>query len=283
MDLTYQSGQGIREFLINNDLAFEERLLNEAINVRDKIDEIQLIGNINLLENAHKLVLYVVDEKKEEVVEFAKQEGVAWAKYSLTLAFKIEWIQAIRRTLWNFLYEHDKFTDRVSVGEEFYLMESKINNSIDQFLNGFFISYSTYKDELLEKQRRLVENLSVPIIPITPMISILPLIGSIDINRAVILEEKVLIEIGKLRVQTLIMDLSGVAEIERDAIHRFLKLLDGIAMMGCRAVLTGLRPDIVRNMMSLDIEFGQKVETQGTLQQALDDFLNTDVNLIKNE
>lgn len=39
-------------------------------------------------------------------------------------------------------------------------------------------------------QKELVENLSVPIIPITPTICILPLIGAVDLYRTNILEKK---------------------------------------------------------------------------------------------
>ncbi len=281
MELIYEEGQPIRQFLIDNRQTFENQLLAEANNVRDKIEEIQMIGNINLLENAHKLVLFVVDEKKDEVVDFAEREGIAWAKHSLTLALKIEWIQAIRRTLWNFLYEYDRFTEKTSNLEEFYYMESKINDLIDKFLNGFFLNYSSYKDKLIEEQRKLVDNLSAPIIPITSKISILPIIGTMDSYRVTIIEEKVLLEIGQRHVQKLIMDLSGIAEMEKEVMQLFLKLLDGISMMGCEAVITGLRPDLVRNMVDLEVEFGQKFETQGSLQQALDGYLqlnNTTLN-----
>ncbi len=137
MEFTNGHNQSIREFLTCNKQVFEDKLLCEAKNVRGKIEEIQLIGNINLLRNAHKLVLFVVDEKEQEVEEFAEQEGIAWAKYSLTLALKIEWIQAIRRTLWDFLYEHDKINEKINSRDEFYQMENKVNDLIDKFLNGF--------------------------------------------------------------------------------------------------------------------------------------------------
>ncbi|MBP1949161.1 STAS domain-containing protein [Virgibacillus litoralis] len=280
MELTYEEGQPIRQFLIDNSQTFEDQLLAEANTVRDKIEEIQMIGNINLLENAHKLVLFVVDEKKDEVVNFARQEGIVWAKHSLTLALKIEWIQAIRRTLWDFLYEYDKLNEKVSSREQFYNMESKINDLIDKFLNGFFINYSSFKDKLIEDQRKLVENLSAPIIPITSKISILPIIGTMDRYRVTIIEEKVLLEIGQRHIQKLIMDLSGIAEMETEVMQLFLKLLDGISMMGCEAVITGLRPDIVRNMVDLEVEFGQKFETKGSLQQALDGYLHSDDTIL---
>lgn len=147
---------------------------------------------------------------------------------------------------------------------------------IDSFINNFFISYSSYKDELIEKQRTLVNKLSVPIIPITPDVSILPLIGTIDSNRANVIEEKVLFEVGRLRIKTLIMDLSGIAKMDNDAIELFLKLLNGITMMGSKLIITGLRPEIVSNMMKLNVDFGTKVTTKATLQKALQDYLKID-------
>ncbi|WP_037328928.1 MULTISPECIES: STAS domain-containing protein [Sediminibacillus] len=273
MDWYYEEGMNIKDFLIQNREPFEQKLLNEAVNVRDKIEEIRVIGNINLLKNALKIVLYVVEDQKDEVVAFAKQEGIAWANYSLTLAFKLEWVQAIRRTLWVALHDYELLSGMDVDRERFYDTESKINALIDEFLNGFFISYSKYKDELIESQREMVENLSVPIIPVTPNVCILPLIGEIDASRVTTIEEKVLMEIGRLRIRTLIMDLSGILGMESNIATNFLKLLDGIGMMGCTPVITGLRPETVRNMMAQDLVFENKAEIKGTLQQALDEYL----------
>lgn len=271
--------EDIHDFLVLNRSPFEERLLSVAVNVRDKINEIHVIGNINLLDNAHQLVLLIVDGKINEVEEFAKKEGIVWAKHAMTLSFKLEWIRAIRKTFWEFLYHFDTLIgQKVKDSENFYTETSIYNELVDSFTNSFFISYSKYKDELIEKQQKLVNNLSVPIIPITPDVSILPLIGTIDTNRANVIEEKVLFEVGRMRIQTLIMDLSGIAEMDNEAIRLFLKLLDGVGMMGSKLVITGLRPEIVRNMIKLDVEFGGKATTKASLQKALQDYLKIDHN-----
>ncbi|PLT33139.1 STAS domain-containing protein [Bacillus sp. V5-8f] len=261
-------------FLQENKQNFENDLLNEASNVREKIDDILTLGNIDLVNNAHKLVRYVVDAQDKELESFAKQEGIAWATFELTLAFKLEWVQAIRRTLWEFLQKYNDFTNNIPY-EEFFLMEKQINSLIDQFLNVFFINYTNYKDSLIKAQRELVENLSVPIIPITPSICILPLIGSVDTFRTNVIEEKVLVEIGKLHIQTLIMDLSGIAEMDIEVIDHLLKIIDGSAMMGCQTVITGLRAEVVRKMIRLGFRFDNNTQTLGTLQQALKQYLTT--------
>jgi rsbT co-antagonist protein RsbR len=263
----------IIEFITKNRQRFEERLLSEAVNVAEKINDILKTGNINLLKNAERLVIYIVEKNDKELTEFAKREGILWAQHSLTLAFKLEWIQAIRRTLWDFLYQFEQKKNQPTSREDFFELEKRINDSLDQFLNNFFISYSDYKDDLINTQRKNVEHLSVPIIPITKTMAILPLIGSIDSYRMHTIEEKVLTNISTFKIQTLIMDLSGITDMDVDVIDHFQKVLDGIDMMGCKAVITGLRAELVRKMIRLGISFNQKAETKGTLQQTVKDFI----------
>lgn len=264
----------IMEFLLQNKSEFEEYLLSAAVNVRDKIEEILLIGNVDLLNNAHKLVRYIVEQNETDLIAFAEQEGVTWATHSLTLSFKLEWIQALRRTLWTFLYKFEQEKKAfIEDSKVFFDLEKIVNEKVDDFLKSFFVSYSDYKDKLILAQQNLVENLSVPIIPVTSTTCVLPLIGTIDYSRIQIIEEKVLMEIGKLRIQTLILDLSGIIEIEVEMINDLMKILDGTAMMGCKAVVTGLRPEVVTKMIRSGIQLDNKAETKGTLQQALKDYL----------
>src|SRR5690606_34530870 len=259
---TLQNSVELKEFFQGYKSEFENKLLSEAVNVKDKINEILTIGNIDLITNAHKLVGYIVDGQEEDLRLFAKQEGIAWATHSIDLAFKLEWIQAIRRTLWTFIEKFDEETDK-ELASDFFQLEKAVNTGLDSFLNTFFINYSTYKDSLILAHRQLVENLSVPIIPINSSVCILPLIGTIDFFRTNILEEKVLTEIGRSRIQTLIIDMSGIADMEVEVIHHLMKIIDGTAMMGCRSVITGLRAEVVRKMINLDLKFDQKTKTLG--------------------
>lgn len=263
----------LKSYFKENKENFEYQLLSQAVNVKEKINDILTVGDIDLINNAHKLVRYVLEGREQELREFARQEGIAWATHSLTLSFKLEWVQAIRRTIWNFIKDYNESTSHKSI-EQFFDLEKEINNHFDQFLNTFFIDYSLYKDALLKSQRTLVQNLSVPIIPITSTICILPLIGSVDSFRNNIIEEKVLNEIGRLNIQILIMDLSGISDMEPEVIEHMMKTINGSTMMGCRTVITGLRTDVVRKMINLGITFDKDTKTFGTLQQALKIYLD---------
>lgn len=263
----------IKIYFHDNEKIFEENLLSQAVNVSSKITEILEKGNIDLLKNARKLIFFIIDQNYKDLVAFAEEEGIAWARHSLTLPLKLEWIQAIRRTLWKIIGQIDEEKNLTNEKKDFYELEEFINEQIDQFLNSFFLSYSKSKDQMLHKQREMVEHLSVPIIPVSETVSVLPLIGAIDSFRIRIIEEKVLNEIANTRFQNLVMDLSGVAMMDKDVIHYFKKILTGVSMMGCKTILTGLRPDLVRKMVHDGILFDKDTETRGTLKETLKDFL----------
>src|SRR5699024_2886447 len=139
LDLVLEENQTLASFFHTNHKAFGDHLLTLAVNVKDKIDEIHDVGNIDLLSNANNLVMYVVEERHHELMSFAKEEGEAWANQSLTVAFKLEWLQAIRRAMWDFLYNYDRLRDDDEHWDAFYTLEKKINESVDQFFIHFFI------------------------------------------------------------------------------------------------------------------------------------------------
>ena len=62
MQAAFETSTFIKEYFQDNRDYFQEQLLSEAVNVRDKIEEILLIGNIDLLNNAQKLVVFVMDQ-----------------------------------------------------------------------------------------------------------------------------------------------------------------------------------------------------------------------------
>lgn len=264
--------KSISEYITKNKEEFQNKLLSEAVNVASNIEGILREGNIDLLKNAQRLVVYVVENKKDELIAFAKEEGIAWARHSLTLAFKVEWVHAIRRALWHFIRLYDEIHENINFAADFYDLELKVNDGIDEFLNSFFLSYSQYKDELILSQRKLVEHLSVPIIPVSQTVAVLPLIGTFDSYRMNIIEEKALTEISKLRIQTLIIDLSGISDMDEITISHFQKVLIGLTLMGAKPIITGLRPELVRKMVHLGIDLTSFAETKATLQQTLNSY-----------
>lgn len=58
-----------------------------------------------------------------------------------------------------------------------------------------------------------------------------------------------------------------------DSIQLFIKLIDGITMLGCKGKITGMRPEVVPHFIKRDMQHSKNIVTKTTLQQALEEFL----------
>ena len=92
MDLYNSKGNGITDFLRENREAFESKLLEEP-NVREKIEEIRVIGDINLLENAHKLILMVVEELGSKKFLSTKKPANPRQNQGFPASFELFWLR----------------------------------------------------------------------------------------------------------------------------------------------------------------------------------------------
>ncbi|CAH0222379.1 hypothetical protein SRABI80_02320 [Peribacillus frigoritolerans] len=61
--------------------------------------------------------------------------------------------------------------------------------------------------------------------------------------------------------------------METEVIDHLMKIIDGTSLMGCTTVITGLRAEVVRNMINVGMRLNEKALTLGTLQQALNKYL----------
>src|SRR5690625_811430 len=205
----------------------------------------------------------IIERREHELVSFAKQEGDIWARHSFTLAFKLEWFKAIRRTLWSFLYRFSLLRDHeTSVDQDdFFKLEQRVNGAFDQVFTYFFLQYSKSKDEELDKKQQDLHYSSASLMPMGDGICILPLSGKISPLRLEAITKRSLLAIEHLHIQSFIVDLSNITELKKHVVHSFVQLLEGIHMMGCRIIVTGARAEVVTNLMGskkllhLNIEF----------------------------
>lgn len=272
MNLHYEQGMDVQTFILQNQQEFERQLLIEAVSIKEVIQDIKSTGNIDLLSNVHKLVSLTLEHKDMDIIGFAQQEGQLWAKHSsINLSVKLEWFQAVRRVLWGFLYNFERLGEQRMDQEQFFALERQINLSLDAFLRFFFMSYTAYKDDQIKSHKEMIDDLSVPLIPLSPTVSIFPLLGSVDAHRVKVVQDKVLKQIGADGIRTLLIDMSGAAFLDTSVMQQMFKVIEGVGYMGCRAIATGIRPDVANLMVEANLAFSERILIRGTLQQALEE------------
>lgn len=94
----------------------------------------------------------------------------------------------------------------------------------------------------LEKANNQIQTLTAPIVPVTKGVAIVPVIGEITAPRAQVIIEHVLEKCSKEPIEYLIIDVSGVLQINSVVGEYLLKLVNILKIIGVTPVITGIQP-----------------------------------------
>ncbi|KIL51748.1 histidine kinase [Jeotgalibacillus alimentarius] len=120
----------------------------------------------------------------------------------------------------------------------------------------------------LDGAQKQIDTLSVPIVPITAGVAILPVIGSINEIRVQRIIELTLTRSQELELDHLIIDLSGIIEVDDLVIGSLLKIVKLLNLIGVHAVLTGIRPETALQANQSQVDF-TKFDVETNLERAL--------------
>lgn len=126
---------------------------------------------------------------------------------------------------------------------------------------------SSYQQKLKSARTEFLE-LSAPVVPVSDQIAILPLVGSIEIDRARYILEKTLLSANQLKIKVLIVDLSGVVRVDSMVAEQIIKIIQSLKLVGVRSVLTGIRPEIARTLTEIGVDL-KDLEIGGSLKRVL--------------
>lgn len=91
--------------------------------------------------------------------------------------------------------------------------------------------------------RATVQALSVPVIPLSDGILLLPLVGHLDQDRSNDMIAAVLDAIHRSTAKALVIDLTGLTTLDDQASNQLCTLADAARLLGCRITLVGVRAD----------------------------------------
>ncbi|WP_017726096.1 PAS domain S-box protein [Halalkalibacterium ligniniphilum] len=115
---------------------------------------------------------------------------------------------------------------------------------------------------------REINELSAPVVPLLEGIAILPLVGSIDSERAKQLLNNLPSKIQEEKVNSLIIDLSGIYTLDGMVINSLFQMIDVLNLLGTRSIISGMRPDLAQIAVQLGVDLSS-LQTIASVQQAL--------------
>ncbi|PAE16584.1 histidine kinase [Virgibacillus sp. 7505] len=114
-----------------------------------------------------------------------------------------------------------------------------------------------------------INELSATLVPLLNGIAILPLVGSIDEERAKHLLNLVPIKAKQQNVHSLIIDFSGILQLDKVVTDYLFKINHVLSMLGIKSIFTGMRPELAIEAVEMDISLLSS-PTMSTVKDALD-------------
>ncbi len=124
-------------------------------------------------------------------------------------------------------------------------------------------------ERLLAQHLLEIERISTPIVPVHDNASVLPLIGTMGEERLDTIMKSVSNYLELSDQDYLIIDLSGLYEVDRNTVARFLKIHQFISLMGKQLLVAGIRPDMAVQTATIQDKF-RNMKTFKSVQTAME-------------
>lgn len=128
--------------------------------------------------------------------------------------------------------------------------------------------YQQSREQVIERQRQEMLELSTPVVKIWDGVVALPLIGTLDSERTQIVMETLLQRIVDTGSTIAIIDITGVPTVDTLVAQYLLRTVAAAKLMGAECIISGIRPQIAQTIVHLGIDLSG-VSTRASLADAL--------------
>ncbi|WP_033543553.1 RsbT co-antagonist protein RsbRA [Planococcus sp. CAU13] len=133
-------------------------------------------------------------------------------------------------------------------------------------------TYSRTWERTVSLQKIALQELSASLIPVFDKVSVMPLVGTIDTERARLIMENLLEGVVKHRAEVVLLDITGVPVVDTMVAHHIIQAADAVRLVGAKCMLVGIRPEIAQTIVTLGINLND-FTTTSTLQRGVEQAL----------
>lgn len=203
--------------------------------------------------------------------EIAKLDAFAERIINLgwPLSYITDGLQSFRRVTIDFILTESSSVETVEFSKILTVVDDWVEPIIKQLVN----QYSGNWEHTVSLQRLALQELSAPLIPVMENITIMPLIGTIDTERAKQIMENLLEGVMKHNSEVVLMDITGVPVVDTMVAHHIIQAAEAVRLIGATCILVGIRPEIAQTIVNLGIDlsnFPTKSSLRKGFQSALE-------------
>jgi len=140
----------------------------------------------------------------------------------------------------------------------------------NRIANTVAVSFVDERERVIRQQQEAIRELSTPVLQVRERLLILPIIGVLDNQRATQLTEQLLHGIRTHRAKVVVIDITGVADVDEPVANHLVKTVDASRLMGATVIITGLSSEIAQTLVTVGVDLS-KMYTIGDLQGGIEE------------
>ena len=140
----------------------------------------------------------------------------------------------------------------------------------NRIANTVAVSFVDERERVIRQQQDAIRELSTPVLQVRERLLILPIIGVLDTERARQLTEQLLAGIRTHRAKVVVIDTTGVPDVDESVANHLVQTVDASRLMGASVIITGLSSKIAQTLVTIGVDLS-KMHTIGDLQGGIEE------------
>ncbi|WP_068676130.1 RsbT co-antagonist protein RsbRA [Oceanobacillus sp. Castelsardo] len=166
------------------------------------------------------------------------------------LSYITDGLQVFRRVTINFILSQSDSMDTDFISD----VLSSVDQWVEPIIRVLVNEYTGNWENIVSLQRVALQELSAPLIPVIEGITIMPLIGTIDTDRAKLIMESLLQGVITYNSEVVLIDITGVPVVDTMVAHHLIQAAEAVRLIGAKCILVGIRPEIAQTIVNLGID-----------------------------
>ena len=190
-----------------------------------------------------------------------RTQAAGYANAEIPFTSWVELIQMFRSELLARLFDR---------GSEHLLADAcALDRWLDDALAVFGQAFVDANELVIARQQRAIRQLSTPVLQLRPGLLLLPIVGALDGERLLQLRMGLLDGIRTRRARAVVLDVTGVPEIDTVVANQLIGTVASARLMGAEVIVSGLSAEIAQTLVTAGIDLGA-VDSAGDLQSGIE-------------
>ncbi|WP_342526330.1 STAS domain-containing protein [Chryseomicrobium sp. FSL W7-1435] len=230
----------------------------------------QIMSDEMIDSTAHEigdLMIVSLTENNQDFSRKVEEFSVKIARHGWSISFVMKALTNFTEATYQHMEQSDFLNDNNATN-----YTRLMNNWLTPLNQSIVEAYSKTWERTVQLQKMALQELSASLIPVFEKISVMPLVGTIDTERAKLIMENLLQGVVKHRAEVVLLDITGVPVVDTMVAHHIIQAADAVRLVGAKCMLVGIRPEIAQTIVALGINLND-FTTTSTLQRGMEQAL----------